>query len=232
MPAAHPRRAGRPSVKVLSYKMIVEAAIKLLDKHGNDGFGMRDVAEVLGVRPSALYNHVSGKEDILRGIRELIGDRISIDVITEAAWDVGLENWARDYRAEFAAHPPTIALLAVMPVHPESSVSTVYDAVIRSLHSEGWTRAEALNILVTLESFILGSALDAAAAPDMMNPGDRTDVPDFTAAYRDREAVVERTGTSPTELAFETGLQLLLNGLRAEHRARELEAAGAATEPA
>lgn len=231
MPAAHPRRAGRPSVKVLSYNMIVEAALTLLDKHGNDGFGMRDIAEALGVRPSALYNHVSGKEDILRGIRERLSERITIDVITDAAWDTGLENWARDYRAEFAAHPPTIALLAVMPVHPESSVSTVYDAVIRSLHAEGWSRAEALNILVTLESFILGSALDAAAPPDMMNPGDRTDVPDFTAAYQERETLVQRTGTSPTELAFETGLQLLLNGLRAEHRARQLEAAGPVSEP-
>ncbi|UOR01022.1 TetR/AcrR family transcriptional regulator [Leucobacter allii] len=214
------RRVGRPSEQVLSRVLIVEAALALIDEHGAQGFGMRDIARSLGVRPSALYNHVENKDDIYRGIRELIGERITWDGLDDAPWDVALAAWAREYRAAFAAHPPTVALLAVMPISPTSSVSVAYDRVVHALGRGGWGRGEALNVLVALESFILGSALDAAAAPDMMDPGERDDVPEFSAAYREREELVRSTGASPADQAFETGLQLILDGLRTAAAAR------------
>ena len=211
-----PRRVGRPSEQVLSRKMIIETALRLLDEHGQDGFVIRDIANELRVRPSALYNHIDGKEDIFRGIRELIGERITGDMFETDPWDTALIAWARRYREAFAAHPPTIALLATMPFHETSLVPIAYDRIIRRLTEAGWGNDEALNIIVAFESFILGSALDAAAAPDMMDPGSRTDVPVFADAYHARQRLAERTGTGPAELAFETGLRLMLNGLRAE----------------
>ncbi len=217
------RRVGRPSEQVLSRVQIIETALALLDEHGEHGFGMRDIARALGVRPSALYNHVDGKEDIHRGMRELIGERISAgaDAFETESWETALAGWARAYRDAFAAHPPTIALLAVMPIDPASHVTVVYDRVVGMLHRAGWERGEALNILVSLESFILGSALDAAAAPDMLHPGDRDDVPDFSAAYRERDERVRGSRVGPADQAFETGLRLMLGGLRAEAAERD-----------
>lgn len=214
------RRVGRPNTRVLSPELIVETALGLLDRHGEHGFNMRDIARELGVRPSALYNHVASKDDIYRGIREFIAERIARALPDDEAWDVTIASWARGYRATFAAHPPTVALLAVMPISPTSKVSVFYEHIVRKLHEAGWGRGEALSILVALESFILGSALDAAAAPDMMHPGTRTDVPTFSAAYAERDLEVAASGTSPADLAFETGLRLILNGLRAEADAR------------
>ena len=213
------RRVGRPCEQVLSRVRIVETALDLLDEHG-EGFGMRDLARKLGVRPSALYNHVENKEDVLRGIREVIVGRISTRELGHEPWDVALAAWARSYRDAFAAHPPTIALLAVMPFDPNSDVFAAYDRILELLISEGWGRAAALNTLVAFESFILGSALDAAAAPDMMRARDRDDVPTFTAAYEDRERRSADTGVGPADQAFEAGLHLLLSGLRAEQRER------------
>lgn len=216
------RGVGRPSEQVLSRLLIIETALVLLDRHGREGFGMRDIARELGVRPSALYNHVSGKEDIFVGIRELMCERISAAAFDTESWDRALAIWARSYRDAFAAHPPTIALLAVMPLHPSSNLTPVYERIIRALRDEGWASDRALSILVALESFTLGSALDAAAAPDMLDPGDRDDVPTFAAAYGDRERAVAERRTSPADLAFEAGLELMLDGLRAERsRLRE-----------
>ncbi|WP_445238415.1 TetR/AcrR family transcriptional regulator [Leucobacter sp. USCH14] len=214
------RRVGRPSEQVLSRVRIVETALDLLDEHG-EGFGMRDLARELGVRPSALYNHVESKEDVFRGIREVIAGRVSTRELDHEPWDVALAAWARSYRDAFAAHPPSIALLAVMPFDPSSDVFASYDRILGLLISEGWSRAAALNILVAFESFILGSALDAAAAPDMMHARDRDDVPTFTAAYEDRERRGADTGVGPADQAFAAGLELLLGGLRAEQRERE-----------
>lgn len=218
MSEAPRRRVGRPSEQVLSRRRIVSTALELLDAHGSDGFGMRDIARELGVRPSALYNHVANKEDVFRGIREDVASRISTAALESEPWDVALADWARSYRDAFAAHPPSIALLAVMPYDPASDAFPSYERVIALLTEAGWNRVDALNRLVALESFILGSALDAAAAPDMLSPGDRADVPGFTAAYRERDARAAETGDGPAEQAFTAGLRVMLAGLRAEQR--------------
>lgn len=212
------RRVGRPSEQVLSRVRIVETALELLDRHG-EGFSMRDLARELGVRPSALYNHVENKDDVFRGIREVIVGRISHEELDREQWDVALAAWARSYRDAFAAHPPTIALLAVMPFDPSSEVFSSYERIVGLLTSEGWGHAEALNIIVALESFILGSALDAAAAPDMMHAGERGDVPGFTEAYTARQQGVV-SGLGPADQAFAAGLELLLGGLRAQQLER------------
>lgn len=214
------RRVGRPSENVLSRELIVETALELLDEFGPDGFGMKDVAQRLGVRPSALYNHVTNKEDVFRGVREATALRISVDSFSTHPWQDALKIWARSYRDAFAKHPPTVALLAVMPFQHDSEVFASYEQIVSVLHHEGWQRSEALNILVALESFILGSALDAAADPDMMSPGTRTDIPHFTAAYRDRQDLVTEHRVSPADQAFESGLSLFVLGLQVQQDAR------------
>lgn len=227
MQSERQRRVGRPSENVLSRELIVETALELLDEFGPDGFGMKDVAQRLGVRPSALYNHVANKEDVFRGVREATALRIPVDSFSTHPWQDALKIWARSYRDAFAKHPPTVALLAVMPFQPDSEVFASYEQIVTVLHHEGWQRGEALNILVAFESFILGSALDAAAAPDMMSPGARTDIPHFTAAYRDRQDLVTARRASPADQAFESGLDLFILGLEAQRDAHTRNAARA-----
>lgn len=214
------RGVGRPNENVLSRVLIVETALDLLDRHGRDGFGMREIAHELGVRPSALYNHVSSKDDVFQGIREVIATRITVAPFATQRWDEALRTWARSYREVFASHPPTIALLAVMPFATDSEIFTTYEQVIEALHREGWERSEALNILVAMESFILGSALDAAAPDDLMSPGDRGDTPQFSEAYAQRATRTTETGVSPADQAFESGLDVFMMGLRAQRDAR------------
>jgi len=80
------RKSGRPRVAVLSRDLILETALKLLDERGEQGAGIRDIARALEVRPSALYNHVSGQDDIIAGIRELVSDRIDVSGFDTLNW--------------------------------------------------------------------------------------------------------------------------------------------------
>ncbi len=215
--AATARRTGRPHTAVLSRELIVETALRLLDERGEHGAGMRDIARELGVRPSALYNHVKGKEDVVDGIRELVSDRFDISGFGVLPWDRAVERWARSYLGSFAAHPPTIALLGVQPLATGSRTSRMYDTVCAGLIEAGWPEGRAMQIVVALECFILGSALDHAAPDDMLDPGEDPHVPVFRAAYdaRDREL----DGRRPAEASFELGLRAMLTGLRAEFEA-------------
>ncbi|MEN0085756.1 MAG: TetR/AcrR family transcriptional regulator C-terminal domain-containing protein [Leifsonia sp.] len=207
------RRAGRPRTTVLTRDLIAHAALRLLDESGADGFTMARLAQALRVRPSALYNHVDGKEDVIAAVRELVSDRIDVDVFATEPWDAAMLAWARSYRVAFAAHPPTIALLATLPLTGALRTMHMYDTVVAALVRAGWPEPEVLPMIVAVESFILGSALDAIAPADMFDPAGADDaVPAFASAYRARSTALG--DTPPADAAFEIGLRALLDGLR------------------
>ena len=61
-PSARPRR-GRPGYDLAS---VLVVAVELFNERGYDGTSMRDLADRLGIAKSAIYYHVTGKEELLR----------------------------------------------------------------------------------------------------------------------------------------------------------------------
>jgi AcrR family transcriptional regulator len=57
------RRRGRPGYDLAS---VLAAAVDLFNERGYDGTSMRDLAARLGIAKSAIYHHVTGKEELLR----------------------------------------------------------------------------------------------------------------------------------------------------------------------
>ena len=56
------RRRGRPGYDLAS---VLAVAVELFNEKGYDGTSMRDLAARLGIAKSAIYHHVSGKEELL-----------------------------------------------------------------------------------------------------------------------------------------------------------------------
>ncbi len=212
---AEARRSGRPRVAVLSRELILETALKLLDERGEQGAGIRDIARALDVRPSALYNHISGQDDVIAGIRELVSDRIDVSGFGSLSWDDALRQWAWSYRSAFAAHPPTIAIMVVTPLAPKSRTSQMYEAVCAGLIEAGWPEHTVVNLIVSLECFILGAALDHVAPDNMMDPGEDETAPNFVAAYAARASGLPSPEARPTDTVFEMGLEAMLAGFTA-----------------
>ena len=59
---------GRPPVALLSTDRIASAAMDLVNTTG--GFTIPELARRLKVSPSSLYNHVSGREQIVELLRD------------------------------------------------------------------------------------------------------------------------------------------------------------------
>jgi AcrR family transcriptional regulator len=59
----------------LTRATVVDTACELFAERGYRGTSMKDIAEVLGVRASSLYNHVTSKQDILFAIMDKAMDR-------------------------------------------------------------------------------------------------------------------------------------------------------------
>jgi AcrR family transcriptional regulator len=57
------RRRGRPGNDLES---VLQAAVEVFNERGYDGASMEDLAKRLGIAKSAIYHHVSGKEELLQ----------------------------------------------------------------------------------------------------------------------------------------------------------------------
>ncbi|MGN6608121.1 MAG: TetR/AcrR family transcriptional regulator [Jatrophihabitans sp.] len=61
--AAAPRRRGRPGYDL---EALLAVAVEVFNTRGYDGTSMEDLSRALGIAKSAIYHHVSGKEELLR----------------------------------------------------------------------------------------------------------------------------------------------------------------------
>lgn len=107
------RRRRRPTRQgtVLSERLIVHTALRMLREHGSTGLTARRLGAALGADPSALYRYFASLDDLARAIgNELMGR--------------ALDNWTAvgDWRADlrslgFAIHSCYLA-------HPQAAVLT------------------------------------------------------------------------------------------------------------
>ncbi|WKD58375.1 Tetracycline repressor protein class A [Corynebacterium capitovis DSM 44611] len=202
---------------MLNGPKIAAAALRIATEEGYEKLTMAAVARALDVAPSALYNHVAGKEDLLF----LVEDAVMAQVDTEAlhacaAGKIGarraVEKWAHSYREVCALHTPLIPYLATMPISGAPKTVEMYELAVQVMVVGGVGEANALNAVVMLESFIYGSAYDVAA------PASIFDVPNATEAPGLRRAIAARADSGGlsnpyADAPFEQGLASLLNGL-------------------
>jgi AcrR family transcriptional regulator len=102
MPGPPPARRGttRPRNR---RELILGAAADLFTKHGYAKVGMSDLADAVGVAPSALYRHFAGKQDLLANVlaagsapvHDLV---LGLDLASPAAAAAGLASCALDHR--------------------------------------------------------------------------------------------------------------------------------------
>jgi AcrR family transcriptional regulator len=150
---------GRPRVAILSSERIADAAMDLVAATG--GFTIPELARTLKVSPSSLYNHVSGREQIVELLREKAMSTVALPA-TDGPWHEVVAEIMRSYRRGYARYPRLIPLLTAHPVASAQAV-TMYNALAVTLAGAGFDAADTLRIITLIDSFVLGSALDAAA---------------------------------------------------------------------
>jgi AcrR family transcriptional regulator len=152
VPAAGPRRAGRPPR--ISRAAIASAAHEI----GLRDLTLRSVADHLGVSIPALYHHVEGKEDLLRLAAEHAMASRTVPVDSGQHWARWLFEWAAHNRRSFAADPGLLDQYLSGAI----SVDTIVDneeAVIAVLVRQGFGRREALASFSLVSSLAIGAAV-------------------------------------------------------------------------
>ena len=213
-PAARPRRrVGRPAAAVLDQDGITAAALQLIGKSGYDGFTMAALARTLNVAPSALYNHVSSKRDVLVLVQDHLTSFVDVTAFESGPWEQAVRDWAWSYRDVFSKHTPLIPVIAVLPVTDAPKTLAMYEAVSAGFSRAGFPQERIVPAIVAFESFIFGSAYDVTAPADIFDSGSMAaSTPHFTSAVT---RLAEQGNEKPADVAFSLGLEALLAGLGA-----------------
>ncbi|WP_253250271.1 TetR/AcrR family transcriptional regulator [Arthrobacter globiformis] len=205
------RRAGRPVGGVLDKGGITEAALRLIEKKGYDGLTMAALARSLNVAPSALYNHVKSKGDVLLLVEDHLASLVDVSAFGAGPWEDAVRKWAWSYRDVFSRHTPLIPVIAVLPVTDAPQTLAMYETVSAGFRDAGFPEERIVSSIVALESFIFGSAYDVTAPADIFDPGTMAEAtPSFTGAVR---SLAEQGHERPADVAFALGLEALISGL-------------------
>ncbi|MEU3270943.1 TetR/AcrR family transcriptional regulator [Saccharomonospora sp. NPDC006951] len=215
------REPAKPAKRApLNRERVVAAAIALADEKGGTGISMRAIAATLGVEAMSLYNHVSGREDMLDGMVDAVFAEIE-PPDSSVEWKRAMRERAVSARAALRRHPWAVGLMDSRRT-PGPATLRHHDAVIGALRAGGFSVAMTAHAFSVIDSYLYGFVLQELSLP-FSDSGELGDV-----AGGIRRALPEGTHPHLLELMtehallpgyayadeFEFGLSLILDALR------------------
>ena len=143
--------------------MILQAALRIIDRDGIDGLSMRRLSEEVGRDPTVLYRHVPSKAALLDGVAEIVLEQLRVDT-ADPDWAGQLRAVAHEFRRLALKHPNVVALLVTRPLatplgqRPPGMLRPLED-VLTLLTSSGFSGADALHIYRVLFGYLHGHIL-------------------------------------------------------------------------
>ncbi|MCC3282094.1 TetR/AcrR family transcriptional regulator C-terminal domain-containing protein [Arthrobacter caoxuetaonis] len=197
----------RPRSPLLSAEAIVTTALELIDTTGN--FSFPRIARELEVSQSSLYNHIQNREHIIELIRaRVFSEKLQLPV-QDLPWDEALRAVVRAYRRCIAAHPRLVPLILAQTVQDTGALAA-YETMALALEQAGLPPNRIVSALSLIDNLVLGSVMELTAPAVVWAPPPG----DFPALDRALQAPFTIEGRA--EAAFELGLEVLIEGLRAQ----------------
>ncbi|WP_050986940.1 TetR/AcrR family transcriptional regulator [Saccharomonospora xinjiangensis] len=221
-----PRRGPKPRFSV---EDIVAKAIELADADGIEAVTMRGVASALGLTAMSLYGYVPGKSELV----DLMVDRVHAELgppePSGPGWRAEVEALARQAWELHLRHPWLLQVSMARPLLGPNVIAK-YDTDLRAVSNLKLTPVE-MDQVVTLLANYIHSAARAAVEVRRVGQDTGKDNPEWWTEYEPLLAKVldaerfpmagevgnavgeEYYGPNAPELAFEFGLEVLLDGI-------------------
>ncbi|GHD85873.1 TetR family transcriptional regulator [Streptomyces naganishii JCM 4654] len=159
------RRRRRPTRggTVLSERLIVDTALRLLREHGSAGLSARRLGLALDCDPSTLYRYFRGMDDLTLAIGDaLVGSALRGWTPT-GDWRADLRSVGLRVHAAYVAHPQA-ALVTANRVTGRPHELAADEAVLQVLRGAGFPLAETVRIYhAFVDQTLAFAALDAAS---------------------------------------------------------------------
>ncbi|RDI50135.1 TetR/AcrR family transcriptional regulator [Nocardia mexicana] len=143
----------------LTRERIAAAAVALVDRDGLERFGMRRLADELGIDPMSIYNHVKGKTALLDAVTEAVLTEMAADLEdTPGDWEEIARSTAHSYRAMAYRHPEAFPLLATRPQNSPVAL-TALEHLVTAMRAANLPDRVVADAPLTLFGFLNGYLL-------------------------------------------------------------------------
>src|SRR5271166_3675495 len=145
----------------LSRQKIAAVALALADKEGFEAVSMRRVAQELGVGTMSLYYYVRTKDDLIAAMDDaLMGEALLPSLPND--WRHAMMEIAERTHSMFLRHP--WALVSMQSASPGLNAMRHMEQCLEALAKTSMTSEQKITLLATVDDFVFGHALRAAAA--------------------------------------------------------------------
>ncbi|MFJ6940740.1 TetR/AcrR family transcriptional regulator [Streptomyces sp. NPDC101132] len=159
------RRRRRPTKTgtVLSERMIVETALRMLREHGSGGLTARRLGAALGADPSTLYRYFAGMDDLTRAIGEELTGRALEGWTATGDWRADLGALGLRIHRAYLDHPQA-AVLTASRVTGRPREIAADEAILGVLRTAGFPDPAAVRIYhAFIDQSLAFAALDAGS---------------------------------------------------------------------
>jgi TetR/AcrR family tetracycline transcriptional repressor len=209
---------------------IVKAAIAYIDEFGVQSLSMRRLGMSLDVEAMALYNYVSGREQLVSlAVDELIDDLFDEELMQEQpeSWEAFLRFVATAMRDLALGHPRMFPLMITQPPEapwlrpPLRSVRWV-DYFLTALTEYGFSDDRVVDTYKAFTSFLLGQlvlevsamGIDIASTTDADADAD-SDEDEGLSGYPTLKQLQAKLAEDHSDREFDDGLDDLIERIRA-----------------
>ncbi|WP_410614386.1 TetR/AcrR family transcriptional regulator [Amycolatopsis sp. lyj-109] len=217
--------AARPA---LSAQRIATAAVGIADSDGLDAITMRRLATELGVAPMAAYRHVSGKDDVLELMVDLVYGEV--DVPDGAGWRETMRAFATGIRALVVKHPWLTQLSAPRAAYELTpNRMALAERAFASLRGFDLDADTMMSVFRTVAAYVHGATSAEIGLRQLMQEKDWASGTEARTGLSAQMTWLLGTGRYPTferyvhegtrkddlRWQFETGLEHVLDGIAA-----------------
>ena len=228
-----PEPPRRPAPSPLSREAIVQAALALADAEGLEAVSLRRVGAALGAGPMRLYGYVATKEELLDLLVDAVYAEMESPSPARSDWRKALRHLALQTRRVARAHPWFVALLGGRPRIGPNALAHMEASLAALVHVPGFESIDdVIQAVGTVNAFVIGalhseaSELRAETASGMTETEWHAAVGPYiermvaTGRYPTVARVVRDAKHAPADVAFENGLECVLDGVALRLAAR------------
>lgn len=196
---------ARPKKALLSREIIGNEAITLVEE-GND-LQLVPLAKRLGVSVSSLYHHVDGRDGVIHAMRQVLLSKYLEEGPVGRSWRE-LVRWEVERTWRMYAEHPRVLHYMLTVVIDEPDVLRFYTSLMTVFADLGIPDSEIMTTIEVIDAFSFGAALDALSPDEFLDPSAAD--PKLVELLRDHPV-----GAARNRRVFDTGLDLLLDGIEA-----------------
>ena len=228
--AARQRRRRTKQGTVLSHRLIVETALRMLREHGSAGLSARRLGLALGTDASTVYRYFRGMDELTLAIADELISAAMADWRATGDWLADLRDLGLRIHAAYLTHPQA-AVLTANRVSGRAHEVASDEAILGVLRTAGFPDGSAARIYhAFIDTTLAFAALDAAslALPAAAREADERV---WQATYARLPAQTHPHIAATADLlvarmnrsAYPAALRMLLDSARAELAALPME---------